>query len=72
MKNKALLLLPICLLLSGCQATTAYLQHPETKHAVECKVTDDDIFTADPLGKCVRAYESAGYVRIDLPADRTE
>jgi hypothetical protein len=47
--------------LAGCGTGFAVLVHPKTGHMVECR---EDLFDGitDTIGRCVAAYEQAGYV----------
>jgi hypothetical protein len=69
--KKILYAVPVLALLAGCAPgkQLAVMQHPKTKDVVQCKVGEDDIFSNDPLGHCIRAYEKAGYKRIDEHAE---
>lgn len=73
--NKSLLLLPFCLLLAGCDPAKqlAVMQHPQTKQTVQCQPDLEwSIDWEASIDHCVKAYEKAGYTRIDLPADQAE
>ena len=45
----------------GCGTGFAVLVHPQTGHLVECRENLFDGIT-DTIGRCVAAYEQAGYV----------
>jgi len=54
-------LLALALVFAGCGTGFAVLVHPATGHLVECRENLFDGIT-DTIGRCVAAYEQAGYV----------
>ena len=54
-------LLALALVFAGCGTGFAVLVHPTTGHLVECRENLFDGIT-DTIGRCVAAYEQAGYV----------
>ena len=45
---------------AGCGPSLAIMRNPRTGHQIECR---EDLFDGIPntLGKCIKAYEQAGY-----------
>jgi hypothetical protein len=45
---------------AGCGSSLAIMRNPRTGHQVECR---EDLFDGIPntLGRCIKAYEQAGY-----------
>ena len=54
-------LLVLLVLFAGCGTGFAVLVHPQTGRMVECR---EDLFDGitDTIGRCVEAYEQAGFV----------
>jgi hypothetical protein len=51
----------VVLLVTGCGTAFAVMKHPGTGHMVVCR---EDLFdgVTDTIGRCVEAFEQAGYV----------